>query len=142
MDKVKKHFRPEFLNRLDDIVVFSPLGQKDLREIVRLQTRLISARLQDRGIDIVLDDSALDSALAQAYDPLYGARPLKRYLEKQIVTELGRMLIAGTLADNSRVTISAKNSKFAFDVKQRAPSARPSAAPNGKFADYTFPLLC
>eukprot|EP00026_Physarum_polycephalum_P002157 Phypoly_transcript_02162.p1 GENE.Phypoly_transcript_02162~~Phypoly_transcript_02162.p1 ORF type:complete len:900 (+),score=200.10 Phypoly_transcript_02162:111-2810(+) len=127
MDKVKKHFRPEFLNRLDDIVVFSPLGQNDLREIVRLQTNLISARLKDRGIQIVLENSALDTALQQAYDPLYGARPLKRYLEKQLVTQLSRMLIAGTLTDNSIVRISAKNGKFEFDVKAGAPSARSNA---------------
>jgi len=127
MDKVKKHFRPEFLNRLDDIVVFSPLGQNDLREIVRLQTDVISSRLKDRGIKIVLETSALDTTLQQSYDPLYGARPLKRYLEKQIVTQLSRMLIAGTLKDNAEVHISSKNGKFDFVVKQFGPSPRPEA---------------
>jgi ATP-dependent Clp protease ATP-binding subunit ClpB len=127
MEKVKKHFRPEFLNRLDDIVVFSPLSQKDLREIVRLQTSLIGGRLKDRGIQITLENTALDTALTQAYDPLYGARPLKRYLEKQIVTQLSRMLIAGTLTNNSQVRISATNGKFDFDVKHVGPAAQPGA---------------
>jgi ATP-dependent Clp protease ATP-binding subunit ClpB len=117
MDKVKKHFRPEFLNRLDDIVIFSPLSQNNLRDIVRLQVKLVAKRLEDRNILLELDDSALDLALQQAYDPLYGARPLKRYLEKFIVTQLSRLLIAGTLLDNSRVRVSAKNGKFVFDIK-------------------------
>jgi ATP-dependent Clp protease ATP-binding subunit ClpB len=140
MDKVKKHFRPEFLNRLDDIVVFSPLGQNDLREIVRLQTNIIANRLHDRGITITLENSALDTALKQAYDPLYGARPLKRYLEKQIVTQLSRMLIAGTLTDNSEVKISAKDGTFSFAVKQLAPSARPATS-NAKARPGSVPTV-
>jgi ATP-dependent Clp protease ATP-binding subunit ClpB len=123
MDKVKKHFRPEFLNRLDDIVIFSPLSQENLREIMRLQTNLISGRLKDRNIMLELDSAALDLALQQAYDPVYGARPLKRYLEKHIVTQLSRMLIAGSLSDNSLVRITAKNGIFGFDIRKLAPSA-------------------
>lgn len=128
MDKVKKHFRPEFLNRLDDMVIFSPLSQDNLREIVRLQTNLIAARLKDRGITLELDDSALDTALAQAYDPLYGARPLKRYLEKHIVTQLSRLLIAGQLHDHAKVKITSKNGAFEFDIKNAPTSARPASS--------------
>lgn len=134
MDKVKKHFRPEFLNRLDDIVIFSPLSQDNLRAIVRLQTNLISARLKDRGITLELEDSALDTALTQAYDPLYGARPLKRYLEKHIVTQLSRLLIAGQLHDHAKVKISSKNGAFSFDIKNAPPSAntaRPATTKSG-----------
>lgn len=128
MDKVKKHFRPEFLNRLDDMVIFSPLSQGNLREIVKLQTQLIGGRLKDRGISLQLENSALDMALKQAYDPLYGARPLKRYLEKHIVTELSKLLISGQLRDHAIVKVSAKDGEFKFDVKQVAPTARPAAA--------------
>lgn len=79
MDTVKKHFRPEFLNRLDDMVVFTPLSHTNLREIVRLQVRGVAKRLDDRNIILDMENSALDLVLEQAFDPLYGARPLKRY---------------------------------------------------------------
>ncbi len=80
MDSVKKHFRPEFLNRLDDIVVFSPLSHHNLQDIVRLQVKSVAKRLEDRNIVLDLEESALDLVLQQAYEPLYGARPLKRYV--------------------------------------------------------------
>jgi len=116
MGVVKQHFRPEFLNRLDDIVIFSPLNHKNLQEIVKLQARSIAKRLEDRNIVLDMDSSSLDLVLRQAYDPLYGARPLKRYLEKHLVTHLSRLLIAGTLPNNSRVTVKAVGEQFTFEI--------------------------
>eukprot|EP01111_Echinosteliopsis_oligospora_P003007 TRINITY_DN1483_c0_g1_i2.p1 TRINITY_DN1483_c0_g1~~TRINITY_DN1483_c0_g1_i2.p1 ORF type:complete len:274 (+),score=94.37 TRINITY_DN1483_c0_g1_i2:149-970(+) len=117
MKKVKSHFRPEFLNRLDDIVIFSPLTQNNLREIVRLQVMSVANRLKDRDILLDPQTSALDLILQQSYDPIYGARPLKRYLEKHLVTHISRLLISGQVADHCRIVVSASNGQFTFDIQ-------------------------
>jgi ATP-dependent Clp protease ATP-binding subunit ClpB len=106
MDTVRAHFRPEFLNRLNDIVIFSPLTRKHLKGIITLQVARIAERLQDRHIQLVLTEEAIDRILKDAYDPLYGARPLKRYLERQITNGISRKLIAGELTDGSIVTLT------------------------------------
>jgi len=105
MAEVRAHFRPEFLNRLSDIVVFTPLSRHDLRAIVGLQLNLIGERLRDRHITLVLTDGALERILKDAYEPQFGARPLKRYLERQIVDAISRKLIAGELPDHSAVVL-------------------------------------
>jgi len=102
---VKQHFRPEFLNRLDDMVLFSPLSSDDLRSIVQLQFASVLKRLEDRDITVTLTQPATDNILKTAYDPLYGARPLRRYLEKHVVTQLSKMIISGELQDHSQVSI-------------------------------------
>lgn len=93
MDTVKRHFRPEFINRLDDIVIFNPLTPAHLRDILLMQIKLIERRLEPRAVRLDVSFAATESLLKQAYDPLYGARPLRRFLEKKIVTELSRMLL-------------------------------------------------
>ncbi len=105
--EVRRHFRPEFLNRLDDIVVFSPLSRADLRHIVRLQVTELAHRLDEQDISLDLTDAATDHILNAAYDPLYGARPLRRYLEKHLTLALSRLLIAGDLPNHSRVIVDA-----------------------------------
>ena len=105
MTTVRGHFRPEFLNRLSDIVVFTPLTRTQLRGIVSLQIAHIAARLKDRKIALVLTDEALDRILKESYEPQYGARPLKRYLERQLTNSLSRKLIAGELPDHSTVVL-------------------------------------
>jgi ATP-dependent Clp protease ATP-binding subunit ClpB len=98
---LKQHFRPEFLNRLDDVTVFHPLGKPQLRQICQLIIREIEQRIDTRNsgagsgsMKITIDDHACDRVIDQAYNPVYGARPLRRHLEKKVVTELGRMLLA------------------------------------------------
>ena len=105
LDTVRQHFRPEFLNRLDDIVVFSPLTREHLRDIVRIQIERLTSRLHDRGIQLKPTQAALDHILAEAYDPVYGARPLRRFLEKHITRILSTMLISETLQDHQTVLI-------------------------------------
>ncbi len=107
MDVVRGFFRPEFLNRLSGIVLFAPLTRSDLKAIVGLQLNRIGARLADRRITLVLTDSALERIIKEAYDPLYGARPLKRYLERQLTNALSRRLIAGELPDGANVVLEA-----------------------------------
>lgn len=119
MSEVKRHFRPEFINRLSDIIVFSPLTGTDLRQIVRNQVDIISKRLESREIRLQLTDAACDTILKAAYDPIYGARPIRRYLEKKLVTQLSRLLVAGTLTRGAVVYIEADRKGSDGDVMFR-----------------------
>ena len=114
MEVVRKHFRPEFLNRLDDIVVFTPLGKDDLLNVARLQLSSLTKRLNERNIVLRVDNDGLQCILDDAYDPAYGARPLRRYIEKNIGTTISRMIISGQLTENSVVTISSKDKKLTY----------------------------
>lgn len=107
MTALRQHFRPEFINRLDDIAIFNPLSPHDLSSILHLQLAEVQSRLADRDIRLILKDSAAVIFLEEAYDPAYGARPLRRYLEKRVVTELSRMLLDGHLQDHTTVTLQA-----------------------------------
>ncbi|OMO81041.1 Chaperonin ClpA/B [Corchorus capsularis] len=104
---VRRHFRPELLNRLDEIVVFDPLSHDQLRKVARLQMKDVASRLAERGVALAVTDSALDYILAESYDPVYGARPIRRWLEKKVVTELSRMLVREEIDENSTVYIDA-----------------------------------
>eukprot|EP01088_Endostelium_zonatum_P018491 TRINITY_DN5958_c0_g1_i1.p1 TRINITY_DN5958_c0_g1~~TRINITY_DN5958_c0_g1_i1.p1 ORF type:complete len:891 (-),score=262.49 TRINITY_DN5958_c0_g1_i1:170-2842(-) len=117
LSAVRGHFRPEFLNRLDDIVIFQPLSQVDLRQIVKLQMKGIAKRLLTKGVHLELTDAASDLILRDSYDPLYGARPLRRYLEKNLGTELSKMLIRGGLGEGQRVVIGANGDSLAYKVE-------------------------
>lgn len=108
MEEVRMHFRPELLNRLDEIVVFEPLAHEQLLKVARMQMKDVALRLAERGVALAVTDSALDLVLKESYDPVYGARPLRRWLERKVVTQLSRMLINDEVDDNSTVFIDAK----------------------------------
>ncbi|GMI78215.1 heat shock protein 101 [Hibiscus trionum] len=107
MQEVRRHFRPELLNRLDEIVIFDPLSHDQLRKVARLQMKDVASRLAERGIAMAVADSALDYVLAESYDPVYGARPIRRWLERKVVTELSKMLVKEEIDENSTVYIDA-----------------------------------
>ena len=134
MAAVRAHFRPEFINRIDEIVVFDPLTREQLRDVCALQVAEINKRLVDRGITLRALPSALDHAIAQAYDPAYGARPLRRWLEHAVVTPLSRMIVAGELRDDSIVTIECRDPERGLDFHAvpdtQAAAARAAAAKN------------
>ena len=109
MRELRAHFRPEFLNRVDDIVLFKTLTMAEIGRIVDLQVQHLAERLQDRGIRLDLTDSAREFVARKAYDPVYGARPLKRYLQRELETRIGRAIIAGEIADGSEVTVAGDN---------------------------------
>lgn len=111
-DELKRHFRPEFLNRVDDIVFFKPLMRDQIKKIVDIQFEHIAKRLEDRDIVISLSDKAKDLVVEKAFDPNYGARPVKRYLQKNLETMLGRALIAGEVLDGETVIIDSDGEKF------------------------------
>ena len=120
MQQVKRHFRPEFLNRLDDIVMFHPLTSANLRQIVRVQLAIIQNRLRDhRDIELRITDQAVDFIGDVAYDPVYGARPLRRYLEKRVVTKLSKMVLSGRVSDHSVVSVGVNNGDLSFDSGPR-----------------------
>lgn len=116
--QLKHTIRPELLNRLDDIVVFEPLTRKHLREIVKMQFTDVETRLKENQITISIDNSAIDTILDESYDPQYGARPIKRYIEKHIVTDLSRLMISGKLRPKGHIQITEKDGDLSFEVTE------------------------
>ena len=117
MEDLRASFRPEFLNRVDDVVLFKPLRREEIRSIVRLLLNGLSSRLADRQIELSFDDSAVDFIAEAGYDPVYGARPLKRYIVRNVETQLARNLIAGGIADGAAVKVSAEENALSFGIR-------------------------
>jgi ATP-dependent Clp protease ATP-binding subunit ClpB len=107
MDAVRRHFRPEFLNRIDEIILFRRLGREQMETIVRIQLQRVEKLLADRRMAINLDPAALHWIADRGYDPVYGARPLKRVIQKELVDVIARKLLAGELADGSVIQVTA-----------------------------------
>jgi ATP-dependent Clp protease ATP-binding subunit ClpB len=105
MEEMRKHFRPEFLNRVDEIIVFHSLTENDLMKIVEIQLGQLRARLAERKVGIVLTEAAKRHLVSVGYDPAYGARPLKRTIQKEIETPLARMMLKGEVRDGQTVTV-------------------------------------
>ena len=115
--ELRRHFRPEFLNRVDEMVMFKPLNRDELTLIVDLLTREIAKRLQDRRISLELTKEAKLHLAALGYDPVYGARPLKRTLQRQLESKLGREIIAGNIRDGASVTVDVQNGELILLVE-------------------------
>lgn len=114
-DELKRNFRPEFLNRVDDIVFFKPLTKDNIKRIIDLQFAKIVERLKDRDISLILSESAKEHVINNSYDPVYGARPIKRYLQKHMETFIGRALIAGEINDGDSIVIDSVDGKLAYN---------------------------
>ncbi len=117
MAELRRHFRPELLNRIDDTVLFKPLQPDEIRRIVDLLLAGLRSRLAEREISLEVSDEAKDHLGQQGYDPVYGARPLKRYLQRELETRIGRKLIAGEVPDGSLVEVVLRDGALA--VEQR-----------------------
>ncbi len=107
MDAVRAHFRPEFLNRLDETIIFDRLGRDDMDGIVEIQLRRLSQRLAQRGVTLSLDESAKSWLANEGYDPVFGARPLKRVIQRALQDQLAEMLLAGDVVEGDVVHVSA-----------------------------------
>ena len=116
LGELRAHFRPEFLNRVDDIVVFSPLGREQIQDIVELQFTDLRSRLAERQIRIELTPAARQFIADRGYDPVYGARPLRRYISHEIETRLGRALLSGQVMDGSTVTLDVQDGDLVFII--------------------------
>ena len=110
--ELRDHFRPEFLNRIDDTVLFKPLTLEEITEIVNLLLSGLNKRLADRKVSVVFTDAAKKWIGEKGYDPTYGARPLKRFLQKQVETQLARALVAGEVNEGSQVSFSVKDGQL------------------------------
>jgi ATP-dependent Clp protease ATP-binding subunit ClpB len=105
LDELRQHFRPEFLNRVDEVIVFHALSEEELEKIVDIQLDRVRRRLAERRIELELSSAAKRHLVKAGYDPVYGARPLKRAIQKEIETPLGRKILAGEIRDGQRVTV-------------------------------------
>jgi ATP-dependent Clp protease ATP-binding subunit ClpB len=106
-DALRQHFKPEFLNRVDDIIFFHALGRDDIRHIIDIQLRTLLRRLEDRKIHLELTDRARDVIIEEGYDPVYGARPLKRTLQRRILDPLALAVLGGQFGEGDTVTVDA-----------------------------------
>ncbi|MBQ8428376.1 MAG: ATP-dependent chaperone ClpB [Clostridia bacterium] len=114
---LKRTFRPEFLNRLDEIVFFKPLTRKQIKEIVGLLTEDFAERLKDKEMTIELDEKAREYIVENGYDPVYGARPLKRYIQRALETTIARKILSGEYVDGDKIIVSTKDGKLIFSKK-------------------------
>jgi ATP-dependent Clp protease ATP-binding subunit ClpB len=112
MAELRQGFRPEFLNRIDDVILFKPLTLEEITRIVDLLLGQLNARLADRRIRIELDDAARTWVGEKGYDPVYGARPLKRFLQKQVETRLARGILSGVVAEQSVVQFTLESGEL------------------------------
>jgi ATP-dependent Clp protease ATP-binding subunit ClpC len=123
MDEAKKTFRPEFLNRLDDIIVFRALTKLDLIEILGLEITKVMQRLKARNIVLQLDEKAKDHLVSKGYDPLYGARPMRRSVERSLEDPLAEEILRGIFHEGEPILVTADNDRLVFSQKTAAASA-------------------
>jgi ATP-dependent Clp protease ATP-binding subunit ClpB len=119
-DDLARLFRPEFLNRVDEIITFQRLTEGQLKEIVEIQLHTLRARLAERHIELTLSDPAREHLVRVGYDPAFGARPLKRAIQKEVETPLARKLIAGEIRDGQKVHVSERKNELAFEIESAA----------------------
>jgi ATP-dependent Clp protease ATP-binding subunit ClpB len=114
MDAMRTSFRPEFLNRIDEIIIFHALQKSELRQIVKLQTLRLGARLVDRKMALKLSDSALDFLAEVGYDPVFGARPLKRAIQRELETQIAKAILRGEFTNGDTIFVDVENERLAF----------------------------
>jgi ATP-dependent Clp protease ATP-binding subunit ClpB len=124
-EEMRDHFRPEFLNRIDEIVEFRPLSKEQIAEIVELQLRRVRERLAERGLGIELADAAKEVLAEAGWDPTYGARPLKRAIQRLVENPLALRLLENEFAEGDTVRVDEKNGELVFE---KARAAEPAAA--------------
>ena len=120
MDLLKTAFRPEFLNRIDEIIFFKPLRMEEITEIVKLLLKHLEARLEERGIRFEVTPEAVTTAAKNGYDPIYGARPLKRYLQKKLETQIARLIIGGEAVEGTTIKVENQGSDLVAHVEKTA----------------------
>lgn len=114
LEMLKQTIRPEFLNRIDETVVFMPLRESEIRQIVKLQAQGVCRMLAESGINLTIDDSAIDLISGAGYDPEFGARPVKRALQTLLLNRLSTMILSGEVDRNKPVRASAQNGQLVF----------------------------
>jgi len=115
MDSLQQHFLPEFLNRIDEVIVFHPLGREEIREIVDLQLRQLNEQLAENGFQLEMTDAACQLLADEGYDPRYGARPLKRVIQQRLQNSLANEILAGNFSAGVKIVIEAAGDRFVFN---------------------------
>ncbi|MDX2246323.1 MAG: ATP-dependent chaperone ClpB [Bacteroidia bacterium] len=119
LDLLKKHLRPEFLNRIDEAIVFSPLSETDMKEIVKMQVNHLCIKLAEMGVRIHFEEPALDLIASLGYDPQFGARPVKRLIQKEVVNTLSKEILAGTISRDNVINVVLRNGMIRFDQSRK-----------------------
>jgi ATP-dependent Clp protease ATP-binding subunit ClpC len=114
MEELKRSFRPEFINRIDDIIVFHSLNVEHIKEIIRLMVSRINTQLTERGIELLLTPAAENALVEKGYDPTYGARQLRRTIQKHIEDPLAEAIVRGQLPDSARIEVDLDPTGFVF----------------------------
>ena len=115
--ELKKHFRPEFLNRIDDTVVFHPLQKEHMKGIIKIQLERLKKRLYERNILLTLAAKTIDFLTESGFDPVYGARPLKRSIQKELETALARAVLSGEIKDGQNIIANLVDGQIVFNLK-------------------------
>jgi ATP-dependent Clp protease ATP-binding subunit ClpB len=123
MAELRGHFRPEFLNRVDDIVLFTPLSMPQIERIVELQLDELRTRLAQRQIELDITEDARRMIAAHGYDPVYGARPLRRYIAHEVETRIGRALLRGDIAAGGKIRVTVENGELTVNYSEPAVAA-------------------
>jgi len=127
-EALRAHFRPEFLNRLDETIIFHSLKAEELRQIVTLQVRRLAGRLEERKLALQLDPAALDWLAGVGYDPVYGARPLKRAIQRELETPIAKAILAGTFTAGGTIAVDVANERLRFRTAEPANLSGPVPA--------------
>jgi ATP-dependent Clp protease ATP-binding subunit ClpB len=114
-DAVRAHFRPELLNRIDEVVIFHPLGRGEIKQIVDIQLRSLRSRLAERKISLELTDAAKELLAREGFDPVYGARPLRRAIQREIVQPMAVRLLRGEFHDGDTILVDARDGELVFE---------------------------
>ena len=131
-EELRRFFRPEFLNRVDEIIIFEPLTQKELGSIVELMLKEVEDRLSDRQVSIEVTDAAKTALVEEGYDPAYGARPLRRVVERQVENALARRILEGEFAESDRIVVDyTKDGGYTFEKAQGKEKTRAKVAAGG-----------
>jgi ATP-dependent Clp protease ATP-binding subunit ClpB len=113
-DLLKKTIRPEFLNRIDDTIMFLPLGRKEIRNIVQLQFERIAGRMKKQGLQIEISEQAIDWMASLGFDPQYGARPVKRVLQQHVLNDLSKQILGGIISREQPVVVDVVDQELVF----------------------------
>jgi ATP-dependent Clp protease ATP-binding subunit ClpB len=123
MDLLRQSFRPEFINRIDEVIIFEPLTRESIGRIVDIQVRLLSQRLRQRNIELDLTPTAKHRLIDEGYDPQYGARPLKRVIQKQLLDPIALRLLRGEFREGDMIRVDADAERFLFSRVLRGEAA-------------------
>ena len=123
MAEVKTHFRPEFINRIDEIVVFHALGEEHIKQIARIQLGTLKARLAKMDFDFEVSDAALAELAKVGFDPVYGARPLKRAIQSELENPLAKAILEGRFAPKDAIAVDYRGGKMVFEKKKSVRAA-------------------